>query len=106
MNNSNYKILDLFNNEKYSQLAFDNKANYQKNSPYPHIVFDDFLPIEIAKTISDEYPNLANGDKDFRFHDHEYASRYFLEDSRRFSSNLKLFSHALSSRSFLLFLET
>lgn len=101
-----YQIMDIFNDERYVKLASENKDIYNKNKPYPHIVFENFLPNDFAKIISNEYPNLSKGADDFRFHNHEYASRYFLEDTRKFSTNLKLFSSAISSRSFLLFLET
>ncbi len=100
------QILEVFNHKFYPQLAYDNSNLYQENKPYPHIVFEDFLPLDIANIISNEYPDLNKTAKDFKFHDHEYASRYLLEDSTKFSTNLKLFSNAISSRSFLLFLET
>ena len=99
-------ILEVFNKKSFSQLAYDNRRNYQENTPYPHIIFDDFLPLDIAKIISSEYPNLNNTAESFKLHDHEYASRYLLEDTTKFSTNLQLFSNAISSRSFLLFLET
>ena len=59
-----------------------------------------------AKIISNEYPQVKNLNTAFKFHDHQNVSRYFLEDTRQFSNNLKLFSMAITSRSFLLFLET
>ena len=103
----NPKILDIFNNEKYAKLAYDNSQLYKKNKPFPHIVFDDFLPQSIAKLISNEYPRVdEENNSNFKYHNHDNVSRHFLEDSRKFSSNLQLFSSAISSRSFLLFLET
>ena len=100
------EILEVFNNKSYSQLAYDNRLVYQENKPYPHIVFEDFLPLDIANIISNEYPDLNKIAKNFKFHDHEYVSRHFLDDSTKFSTNLKLFSSVISSREFLLFLET
>ena len=103
---SNSKIIEVFNNKSYSQLAYDNRLVYQENKPYPHIVFDDFLPLDIANLISNEYPNLNAGTEHYKVRDHEYVDRYFLEDTTKFSTNIRLFSNAINSRSFLLFLET
>jgi len=102
----NLAILNTFDDEKYSKLAYENSQFYKDNKPFPHIVFDNFLPEMTAKTISNEYPQVKNINSAFKFHNHQNVSRYFLEDSRQFSNNLKLFLTAISSRSFLLFLET
>ncbi|MFZ6743267.1 2OG-Fe(II) oxygenase [Undibacterium sp. JH2W] len=100
------RILDVFDDPHYAQLAFDNKDVFQKNDPFPHIVFDNFLPDSVAEQLANEYPKLDEQDINFKFHHHQNASRHFLEDTRSFSQNFKLFSSAISSRSFLLFLET
>ena len=100
------QILEVFSNKKYSQLAYDNRLIYQENKPFPHIDFKDFLPLDTANLISDDYPKLNKSRENYKFHNHKYVSRYFLEDTNKFSANLKLFSNAISSRSFLLFLET
>lgn len=99
-------ILSTFDAEEYSKLAYKNRETYNQNKPFPHIVFDNFLPRTTAEIISAEYPQVKNKTSAFKFHDHQNVSRYFLEDTRHFSNNLKLFAAALSSRSFLLFLET
>ena len=99
-------ILNTFDDEKYSKLAYENSQLYKENKPFPHIVFDNFLPEITAEIISNEYPQVKNQTTAFKFHNHQNVSRYFLEDTRQFSNHLKLFSMAISSRSFLLFLET
>ena len=100
------KILEIFNNEKYAKLAYDSHEIYKNNEPFPHIVLDDFLPLSFAKIISNEYPKVSDNTSNFKFHNHNNVKRHFLEDSRKFSTNLQMFSSAISSRSFLLFLET
>ena len=100
------QILEIFDQPRYAQLAYESSALYQSNNPFPHVVFDNFLPEDVARTLSDEYPGLDKINEGFKFHDHQYASRHFLEDTRLFSPKLKLFAQAISSRSFLLFLET
>lgn len=103
---SDESILDIFDNPYYAQLAYDNRLNYEKNTPYPHIVFDNFLPINIAQKISDGYPDLSNLNEAWKYHNNKNTIRYFLEDTRQFSKPLKLFATAITSRSFLMFLET
>ena len=104
--NIEFSILNIFDEQKYSKLAYENMQLYKENKPFPHIVFDNFLPEITAEIISNEYPQVKNLNTTFKFHDHQNVSRYFLEDTRQFSNNLKLFSMAITSRSFLLFLET
>jgi Rps23 Pro-64 3,4-dihydroxylase Tpa1-like proline 4-hydroxylase len=99
-------LLRVFDDEIYAKLAYENHHVYCKNEPYPHIVFDNFLPRPLAELISREFPKVKNRNSSFKYHNHDNVSRHFLEDTRYFSNNLKLFSAAISSRSFLLFLET
>jgi len=101
----NFDILEIFDDKKYAQLAYDNNKAYLENNPFPHIVFDNFLPQGIADTLANEYPNKEKKNTEFKFHNHANTSRHFLDDARYFSKNFKLFASAISSRSFLLFLE-
>ena len=34
---------------KLEHLAKDKAQEYKSNSPYPHIYFDNFLPVEVAE---------------------------------------------------------
>jgi len=99
-------ILNIFDDPYYSELAYENSYSYKENKPFPHIVIDNFMPLTTAQLISNEYPQVRNQSSAFKFHNHQYVSRYFLEDTREFSHHLKLFAAAISTRSFLLFLET
>ena len=81
------QILEVFTNKHFSQLAYDNRLIYQENDPFPHIVFDDFLPLNIANLISNDYPTLIEDSENYKFHNHEYVSRYFLEDANKFSNS-------------------
>jgi Rps23 Pro-64 3,4-dihydroxylase Tpa1-like proline 4-hydroxylase len=100
------QLFELFNNKKYSQLAYENRFIYQENKPYPHIFFDDFLPLNVANSVSKSYTKINKAKENYKFHNHKDASRYFIDDTNEFSTNLKVFASVLSSRSFLLFLET
>ena len=97
-------ILKILDNDYYAKLAYENGSESKANAPFPHIVFGNFLPKNIANTLSIEFPIVKEQNSSFKFHDHKHVSRYFLEDTRHFSENMRLFCAAISSKSFLLFL--
>ena len=82
------------------------KKNISKINHFPHIYFDNFLPKDVAITLSKEYPKIKDVDHNWKTHKNDNVIRYFLEDSSLYKKNLKLFSMIISSRNFLLFLET
>jgi len=41
---------------KLETLARENAAQYQANPPFPHIFFDDFLPLEVAEAALRDFP--------------------------------------------------
>jgi hypothetical protein len=98
-------ILEVFDDLSYAELAYANREAYENGAPFPHIVFDNFLPTKLAESLASDYPKPSQ-DAYCKFHNHQNTSRHFLEDIRSFPPNLKLFASALNSRSFLLFLET
>ncbi len=100
------EILKIFDKKNYARLAFNSKKKYKQNKPFPHIYFDNFLPKDVAITLSKEYPKIKDVDHNWKTHKNNNVIRYFLEDSSLYKNNLKLFSMIISSRNFLLFLET
>jgi hypothetical protein len=106
LNSIEKEIFKCFENERYAQIAVDNRDAYLSNDPYPHMVFDNFLPSDVADVVSTEYPGVDSvSHGNWKFHDNDNVSRFFLEDATQFSDSMRLFSNAVSSRSFLLFLE-
>tara|TARA_X000000950_G_scaffold287694_1_gene401106 strand:+ start:1149 stop:1931 length:783 start_codon:yes stop_codon:yes gene_type:complete len=99
-------FLNIFDKKKYINLALKNKKKYIKNKPFPHIYFDNFLPKKLALTLSKEYPKIADIDHNWKTHKNQNVVRFFLEDSSLYEKNLKIFSMLISSRKFILFLET
>jgi Rps23 Pro-64 3,4-dihydroxylase Tpa1-like proline 4-hydroxylase len=99
-------ILKIFDSIDYRDLALRNTEKYQNNLPFPHIVLDNFLPKELAKKIADAFPTSKSNPEDFKFHGNKNVQRFLFENVNSFNTNLRLFTAAISSRSFLLFLET
>ena len=101
------KIISLFDDKSYARLALNNREKYQKAKPFPHIVLDDFLPIDIAQKLAAEYPSIeSSANSSWRLHKNNNTFRYFIDDSKDFPDSIKLFSCALQQRSFISFLET
>jgi 2OG-Fe(II) oxygenase superfamily len=42
--------------KKLDALALENAARYQAGSPFPHIYFDNFLPVDVADAALDQFP--------------------------------------------------
>lgn len=85
------KILKIFNEKKYTELALKNHKKYIKNKPFPHIYFDNFLPKNVALAISKEYPKINERNKNWKVHKNKNVIRYFLEDSSRYKEKCKYF---------------
>jgi Rps23 Pro-64 3,4-dihydroxylase Tpa1-like proline 4-hydroxylase len=99
-------ILSTFENRRYADLAMSLRAEYVSAYPFPHIVIDDFLPSDVAQRLALEYPSPDFMAENWKCHSNENVERYFLENTARFPPSMRLFASAITSRSFLLFLET
>src|SRR5215468_3716938 len=98
-------ITGMFDDPFYSQLAVSHGLAYKEAAPFPHIVFDNFLPENIAGEISDAFSDPADGSLPWRFHNNKNTCRKFIDDERAWSPTVRAFSRELQSRQFLLFLE-
>ena len=101
-----YKILEIFESSYYSKLAVKNNQKYINEEPFPHITFDNFLPLELADLIGEQYANFDKSRSKGKFHNNKNTQRYLHEDITSFSLPLKLFASSINGRSFLSFLET
>ena len=89
---------ELLNDVKYY------KKNYQEAEPYPHIVFDKFLPEEIADLILDEFPD-ANSKIWTKLPTEDQKGKFVAKDERQFPIDIRALIHELNSGTFLNFLE-
>lgn len=100
------EVLTLFDAKTYNKTAVDRRDEFRANLPFPHIVIDDFFPINIAQALADQYPKSTDAAVTWKRHANANVSRNFVEDTQSMSPLLRAFSSALNSRQFLLFLET
>ena len=70
-------FLNIFDNKKYLNLALKSKKIYNRNKPFPHIHFDNFLPKSLAITLSKEYPKIKNVDHNWKTHKNKNVVRFF-----------------------------
>ena len=49
-------ITGLFDADRFRRMAGDHQSPYLSAEPYPHVVIDDFLPEEVARTLGDVCP--------------------------------------------------
>ena len=96
------QILSIFADDRYAKIAIENSLKYNLSKPFPHVFIDNFLPDEIAYGLYEDFPVP---DSFCRLHRNRNTSRHFQDDTSLFKANLRLFSLAISSKEFMLFLE-
>jgi hypothetical protein len=47
----------LFTDERFQELAKHHGASYGSAEPFPHTVIDDFLPLDLANRLLEEFPD-------------------------------------------------
>lgn len=98
------KVLGLFDDPTYARLALANASTYQLAEPFPNIVLDDFLPVDVAHALSDAFPGPDGIEWVER--DNENNRRRYQHDETKVPLLLRAMLRELNSRQFLLFLET
>lgn len=96
----------LYNDEylaKLQQRAKEKAIEYKSNKPFPHIYFDDFLPIEAAEAALQDFPEpkqLAWSEFDTR-----QERKLAFDEVEKLPNRLREVLHFLNSRPVLQFLE-
>ena len=96
-------VLFMFGDDRFPKLAVKHRQQFQSAEPFQHAVIDNFLPDAVAQQIFDHYPKV---DDKIVHHDNENTSRKLQPDVANMHPYVRAFAAALSSREFLLFLET
>jgi len=74
-------MLRIFDEGRYQQLAEQLHPHYVQASPFPHVVIEDFLPIEICEELLRNFPS-AQQIKWLRFEKHHSKKLATQEDSQ------------------------
>lgn len=87
-----------------------NLNKFQRAEPFPHIVIDDFLEIEYAKSLASQltYSKLKINNWENWYNDahSQNVKRHRLEDEFFMSKEVREFARYMNSRDFVLFLES
>ena len=57
--------LYFFSRQRMQDLAAAYSKAYRAATPFPHVVIDDFLPLEVAERIGNEFPDVQEIDWHF-----------------------------------------
>ena len=98
-------LISLFDDPRYADLAKLTLPEFRAAKPFPHIMFNDFLPAEVAYRLSLMYPD-PNRDAGWTTHANPNVKRMFSGNEVLWNPVFRLFAQATASRQFLLFLET
>lgn len=104
MNGTAPQCLGVFDDPRYAALALESAEKYQNAPPFPHAVFDDFLPEELARAVSAAFP--ARDDLAWVERDNVNNRRRFQHDESRLPALIREMLREFNSRQLVLFLET
>ncbi|HEY8216658.1 MAG TPA: 2OG-Fe(II) oxygenase [Acidimicrobiia bacterium] len=96
--------LGVFDDPRYAGLAASLAPSYRDAEPFPHVVIDDFLPVELARGVSWAFP--ARDDLEWVERDNVNNRRRFQDDETKIPPLLREMLRELNSRQFVLFVET
>ena len=94
----------LFDDPKYAAMGKRLAADYKNGTPFPHIVIDDFLPMEYAEKILAEFP--SPDEANWHRFDSVKEKKLATQNERNFGPFTRRFLYELNSASFLEFLES
>lgn len=106
--NQQPRVLDTLLHEAFlthlQALAADKAAEYQANKPFPHIYFDNFLPVEVAEAALADFPEPKELDW-HKFRDPNQHKKLAFDVAEKLPPTLRDVLFFLNSRPMLQFLE-
>jgi hypothetical protein len=96
--------LGVFDDAAFAARAVREATTYQTAAPFPHIVLDDFLPVDLATALGAAFP--AADDIAWVERDNENNRRRYQHDETKVPALLRQMLREMNSRQFLLFIET
>jgi hypothetical protein len=98
------RILGTFDDPRYARIAVEGAAAYKSATPFPHGVYDDFLPEPLARRLAAEFPEPES--MEWVRRDNEHNRRMYQHDETKVPPLFREMLRELNSRQFLLFVET
>jgi hypothetical protein len=97
-------VLGVFDDPRYATLAVDRANSYQSADPFPHGVYDNFLPSDLATDLSASFPTPDSIEWVSR--DNTQNRRLYQHDETKLPALHRAMLREFNSRQFVLFLET
>ena len=101
MNPSNLFVLSP---ARLMPLAQKLSGAYRAAEPFPYVVIDDFLPVEVLRRVADNFPKL--GEIDWHEFTNPRQKKFASEDETQIEDNARWLLYQLNSATFMRFLET
>lgn len=92
----------FFDAAAMKEKGLDLRETYVNNSPFPHIVIDDFVSPAMLEACLDDFPAPARAEASFDRDQERYKTAY---NPEVLSPRVRSFFYSLNSRPFLQFLE-
>ena len=95
----------VFDLDRLSDIARERSREYRDAEPYPHVVIDDFLPIDDARALTAAFPNADDATMWDRYNAPGYEVKMGCGDETRFPEPIRKAIHDLNSGPFIRILE-
>lgn len=93
----------ILEQEKLSRLAAEHRGAYSAGEPFPHVVIDDFLPVEVLRSVAGSFPEARRGD--WHEFDNPRQKKLAVEDEASIGDAARAVLYQLNSATFMEFLE-
>ncbi len=97
------EILGLFDDARFARIALDRAEEYRSARPFPNITIDDFLPVEVARSLAAAFP--GPDEIEWVHRDNENNRRRYQHDETKLPRLLRSMLREMNSRQFVLFVE-
>src|SRR5690348_12880166 len=94
------ECLGVFDDPAYSALAQAAAPGYQAAEPFPHAVFDDFLPEDLATRLSGSFPTFDS--MEWVVRDNEHNRRVYQHDETKMPALYREMLREFNGRQFVL----
>jgi 2-oxoglutarate-Fe(II)-dependent oxygenase superfamily protein len=94
----------FFDREGLARLGLRLRRSYLAAEPFPHVVFDDFLPPAVCEAMIEEFPGLE--DVRWKRHVHLYSDKLACGDETEFGPVTRQVIAQMNSGPFIEFLES
>jgi len=98
-----WRVVQVIDFERIEQVAEQERRVFVEADPYPHVVFDDFLPAETARAVHAEFERSEAG---WKHYNHYNERKFALTDIAQMLPATQALFEAFQSDRFVRFIES